>query len=113
MTVIFCDPPSPRGPGKYGAKYDWHAIANALKSRPGEWALLGSFSTGICSRVMTGGYKAFDGGQWEFTTRSKPGTTDRDLYGIYLGEAEEPDEEASVLLTAKQACSCTCKGCQR
>lgn len=88
--VVFRDPPPARNGGR-----DWAAVAAEVKRQPGRWAFLGDLSTAICGRIMGGRAPGFDG-EWQFTTRSLPGTTRRDFYARYLGASTTTDLSAHV-----------------
>ena len=77
----------------------WEEIANTLRERRGEWALVGNFSPGIATALRRGKYKAFltenDNDptkahlhmkqHWEITTRKTDNGSRNDIYIRYLG----------------------------
>ena len=62
-------------------------IAAALRSSPGEWALVaeGEKNDGLAVRIRTGKAKSFAKGIWEATSRgNEDGTVD--IYARYISE---------------------------
>lgn len=104
MRVTFMDPPMTPGRGRLG-KYPWQEIADQLKERPGEWALvLTGLDASPITSINTGKYVAFQPPRsFEAVSRSRapkgqetpqPSTGKvYDIYVRYLGEAETNDDD--------------------
>jgi hypothetical protein len=83
------DPP----PGKYSPEYDWPAIAKALSSAPGTWALVAvcpnTGTAGSTARhIRNGAYQALRTvGKFEATARTVRG--EARVYARYVGSNRE------------------------
>ena len=66
----------------------WHAVAESLRSRPGEWAMVSGDAGVLASYVTlakTGGLSGFTAGEFEATGRKREDGR-FDLYVRYIGE---------------------------
>lgn len=68
MTVEWSDPPLPRRGPNNGKR--WPAIADALRERPGEWALVAeNVDPSTVSNITRGRYAGMPAGSFEATGR--------------------------------------------
>ncbi|MFE0101193.1 hypothetical protein [Streptomyces sp. NPDC059009] len=87
MSLRFEEPP-PRT-WRQG-RVDHRAAAAALRKRPGEWAMVGTYASanaacGAAHRIKTGTYRAYvPTGTFEATTRTVDG--EARLYVRYMGQ---------------------------
>lgn len=74
-------------PRRKRGRTDWVSVAEQLRQRPGEWALVARMSPATVVRIKRGGYKAFPAGEFEATSRN---VRDKkaDIYLRYVGGAE-------------------------
>lgn len=80
--ITFENPPADRR-GRHGK--DWDAVADALRARPGEWALVATTSPSLSAEIKNGRRAAFrPPGAFESTVR-KNGKK-HDIYVRYVGE---------------------------
>lgn len=83
--VKFEAPPASRG-GRAESPRN-KQIAEALRDKPGEWALVaeGQKNDGLAVRIRTGKAKSFSTGVWEATSRRNEENT-IDIYARYVGD---------------------------
>ncbi|HET6916873.1 MAG TPA: hypothetical protein VFH56_12355 [Acidimicrobiales bacterium] len=85
--IKWAEPPSD-GRARRSDQTDWSAIADALRARPGEWALIQQdVSTSVASQVRRGYYKGFTPGEFEAVSRSRAEYSKwrGDIYARYIG----------------------------
>lgn len=90
MSEIQWEQPPPENRGRRaGSK--WDDFAAALRSRPGEWALMtDSGDNSMVNRVKKGAPSAFQPeGSFEATGRKQPGTSRYKVWARYIGENGE------------------------
>lgn len=65
----------------------WTPIADALRARPGQWAMVAEDATpGTANNISSGGIKAFRDGDFEASARSIEGRPGRaKIYARYVG----------------------------
>lgn len=82
--VKFEEPPTTRG-GRAESERN-KEIAEALRKKPGKWALVaeGEKNDGLAVRIRTGKAKSFADGVWEATSRRNEENT-IDIYAKFLG----------------------------
>lgn len=83
--VKFEEPPTARG-GRAESERN-KEIAEALRKKPGKWALVaeGEKNDGLAVRIRTGKAKSFAVGTWEATSRrNEEGTID--IYARFVGD---------------------------
>lgn len=82
--VKFEEPPTTRG-GRAESERN-KEIAEALRKKPGRWALVaeGEKNDGLAVRIRTGKAKSFADGVWEATSRRNEENT-IDIYAKFLG----------------------------
>jgi len=87
MTVEFREPPSPKG-GPSANKYG--DVAEALKERPGEWAMIvAGGHHNLVPRIKAGTIPAFrPAGAYEATARSNESGR-FDVYARFVGDADD------------------------
>lgn len=83
--VTFGAPPATKG-GRVESPRN-REIAEALRSQPGEWALVapGEKNDGLAVRIRTGKAKSFADGNWEATSRRNDDDT-IDIYARFISE---------------------------
>lgn len=83
MAVTFTKPPEPKG-GRVESKRNME-IADLLRSKPGEWALIaeGESSDGLAVRIRSGRAKSFAQGVWESASRKNAEGT-IDIYARFV-----------------------------
>lgn len=65
---------------------DWASVAEQLRQRPGEWALVARVNPAAVTHIKRGGYKAFPAGEFEATSRNARDSK-ADIYVRYVGGA--------------------------
>ncbi len=88
MAIKFQDPP-PDGKG-HSRKSKWAGIAEELRSRPGEWALVGEqVSASMVTMIKSGRMAGMAAGEFAAIGRNSNNATRRcDVYARYIGGAE-------------------------
>lgn len=67
-------------------KYDWHAVARALRERPGKWALVAKdVPRSTAAAIKRGERVAFQPPEDWLVTTSGPAGSRGDLYMAYIG----------------------------
>ena len=74
-------------PAERRGRAPWDEIAEALRGRPGAWALVGeNIDASQATRIKKGGLSAFaPAGSFEAVTRKNEGDK-HDIYARYVGE---------------------------
>lgn len=88
MVKIVWEEPEGRSRGVRASRYHWAEIAEQLKSKPGEWAMVGeNLPLGSGTYINMGRIRAFQpSGSFEATTRGR--TEDgkaKKVYARYIG----------------------------
>jgi hypothetical protein len=81
--IVFQEPPTDRR-----SALNYPKIADALRARPGEWALIATSigASEIAQRIKRGSARGFAAGEFETTTRkTADGGVGRDVYVRYVG----------------------------
>lgn len=65
---------------------DWADIAEQLRQRPGEWALIGRRNTTTAFNIRAGKYRAMPSGEFDAVCRNSRGG-EADIYVRYVGGA--------------------------
>jgi hypothetical protein len=64
----------------------WATIADNLKTRPGEWAIVAKdVSPTTAALIRDGRLKAFQNGTWEAVSRGTEGNRAKEIYARYVG----------------------------
>lgn len=84
--VKFEEPPATKG-GRAESPRN-REIAEALRAKPGEWALVaqGEKNDGLAVRIRTGKAKSFSEGVWEATSRFVSDEEGIDIYARFISE---------------------------
>lgn len=78
----FQDPPM-----RKRGEVDWASVAEQLRQRPGEWALVTRANPSVVPQVKRGRYQALPRGEFEATSRNvRDGKAE--IYLRYVGGAE-------------------------
>jgi hypothetical protein len=89
MAVEWADPP----PGRRAQSEEWEAIAQELRSRPGQWAIVArGRSAETATRIKNGTLAAFrPAGTFEARTTGRKNASDQrcDIYARYVGDGRE------------------------
>lgn len=81
IQIKFQDPPALKR-----RRTDWDSVADQLKQRPGEWALIGNRHSSVASQIKKGQYRAFPAGEFEAICRNVRDHK-ADIYVRYVGGA--------------------------
>ena len=85
MVQFLRDMPMAKRPSMQ-SKYDWEAIASALKSAPGEWAVVArDIPRSHAAQIRAGAKKAFRPADHYLVTTVGPAGSRADLYMAYIG----------------------------
>lgn len=86
IEVTFEEPPASKG-GRAESPRN-REIAEALRKKPGSWALIakGEKNDGLAVRIRSGKAKSFAEGTWEATSRRNDDNT-IDIYARFVGDA--------------------------
>lgn len=87
MSFVFEEPPAQRGGA--GESPRNKEIAEALRARPNEWALVGENekNDGLAARIRSGKAKSFAEGKWQAKTRRNEDNT-VNIWARYVTEVE-------------------------
>ena len=90
MALKFQDPPPDAKGAWKGRKSKWAGIAEELRSRPGEWALVGEqVSASVVTMIKSGRAAGMAAGEFAAIGRNTNNATHRcDVYARYIGGAD-------------------------
>lgn len=88
------DPPRARGKGEHAAFSRYAGVANEMRSRPGEWAVIqerpGPTGSGLATHIRMGQMYCFTpAGDFDACTRQVNGIAT--VYARYVGDGEAGD----------------------
>lgn len=85
MSIVWETPEPPAFTGR--RRKDWAEVAAALRSAPGQWAVVDTdCAASTATQYHAGKNRAFPRGQFEFTVRGVKAGRAAKLYARYVGE---------------------------